>query len=153
VALPVAIRAYEPEPDGPFVYKSWIESYRNSKRAGVVPGHVFYALHKIAINQLLSRGMHIAMAVNPDDRDQVLGFIAWESPGPILHYCFTKSIFRRQGVASLLTAYANFAPEGPIFCTHWTPMTKHLGEVVVHCPEFARRKDPYDPAVDGPLHA
>ncbi len=154
MTLPVAIRAYRPDGDMPFVYKAWITSYRTSDRAGTVPDHVFYALTKIAINQLLARGMKIALAVSPDDDDQILGFIAYEAPGPVLHYCFVKDMFRRQGVASLLTAYANFAPDGPLFCTHWTEgAALWLGRRLVHRPGFARRKLAYDPGTDGALVA
>jgi hypothetical protein len=149
VTLPIAIRGYDRTTDEAFVYKAWITSYRSSDRAGVIPDHVFYSLTKITINQLLARGMKIAMAVSPDDRDQILGFIAWEHPGPILHYCFVKHFVRQRGVATLLKAYANFA-SAPLFATFWTEDARHLGQVI-HRPGFARRKHPYDPAIDGAL--
>lgn len=150
--MPIAIRAYEPSTDRNFVYKAWISSYRGSDRAGVIPDNVVYALTRITINQLINRGMKIAMAVSPDDPDQILGFIAWEAPGPILSYLFVKDLFRRQGVATLLKAYANFAPGQPVFHTFWTPDVKHLGKTV-HVPGFARRKLAYDPSRDGALVA
>ena len=148
--LPIALRAYDPATDRNFVFQSWINSYRNSDRAGVLPDHVFYPLHKIVINQLLARGMKITMAVSPDDRDQILGYIAYEPS--VLHFVFLKDFVRRQGAASLLLASAHFDRTKPIFHTHWTADVKYLGKHMVHRPGFARRKLPYDPAADGPLN-
>lgn len=149
--LSPALRAYDQATDLSFLFKAWLSSYRKSERAGVIPDHLFYPVHKAAINQLIARGMRITMAVSPDDRDQILGFIAYE-PGPILHYIFVKDFVREQGVASLLLASANFAPDGPIFHTYWTSDLKRRFKNTVHKPGFARRKLPYDPAADGPLH-
>lgn len=148
-SLPIAIRAYDAATDLPFVYKAWISSYQTSDWAGVIPQHVAYSIQKVVINQLLARGMRITMAVNPDDRDQILGFVAYEA-GPVIHYVFVKDFVRRRGTAKLLLASAGISPDGPVFITHRTADAKYLGNIV-HKPGLARRKRAYDPALDGPL--
>jgi hypothetical protein len=141
--LPLAIRAYDALTDRNFVYKAWISSFERSEWAGVMPAHVFYDLHKITINQLIARGMKIAMAVNPDDDQQIIGFLAYE-PG-LVHYCFCKDPFRQQGVASLLLAYANFDRSRPILASFRTDDARYLskGRTLRHRPELARRKAAY----------
>ncbi len=133
-----------------FVFKAWISSFEGSPWAGVVPAHVYYDIAKMSINQLLHRGMKIALAVNPDDDNQIIGFIAYESSGPLLHYLFVKDLFRGEGVAKALLAFAGFDPSGPVFHTFRTPDLSKLRRMV-HRPGFARRKAPYSLAKDGPL--
>lgn len=139
--LPLFFRPYDPDTDLHFVYRSWVNSYRDSEWAGCLPQHLSYPVYSAAITQLLKRGMRITMAVNPDDRDQILGFIAFE-PG-LLHYVFVKSIFRRQGVATSLMACANFdRSAGPVLGTFRTHDARHLGAIVFK-PHLARRKAGY----------
>lgn len=150
VHLGIAFRAYLPKTDIGFLFSSWIGSYEGSPWAGTIPQHLSTAIHKATIMQLMQRGMKIVMAVNPDDDDQILGFIAYESSGPILHYVFVKSLLRGEGVAKALLAFAGFSPDGPVFHTFRTPDLNKLRRMV-HRPGFARRKAPYDPSKDGPL--
>ncbi len=138
MALPVALRSYDPATDRDFVYKAWLSSYKRSDHAGMIPDHLYYPVYGAVVAWLLGRGMQINLAVSPDDRDQILGFIAYEPR--VLHYAFVKDFVRRQGVASILLASANFSPASPLFCTFWTPDAKHLGKRVVHKPSLGRRK-------------
>jgi GNAT superfamily N-acetyltransferase len=148
--IQVAFRPYRPSTDIGFLFAAWIGSYKTSDWAGVVCDHVTYAIHKATINQLLARGMKVVMAVNPDDEDQILGFVAYEV-GPVLHFCFVKDVFRRQGVAKQLLEAAGIDRTGPVFHTFRTDDARYLGRRLRHRPEFARRKRPYDAAQDGPL--
>jgi hypothetical protein len=108
----------------------------------VLADHAAYAIHKVAIVQLLARGMKVVMAVNPSDPDQIIGWIAFE-PG-LLHFVFVKDILRRSGVAKQLMASANFDPSQPVLHTFRTPDAKYLGKLV-HRPRLARRKAAYAP--------
>jgi hypothetical protein len=140
--IPVALRAMRPS-DEPFVYAAWIGSYRTSAQAGVVPNHLFYAVTKAAVKQLLARGMRVVLAVNPDDDDQLLGFVAYE-PG-VLHYIFVKDLVRRCGVATALLAFAGFQSDAPVLHTFWTPDARFIGERRIHRPDIARRRQSYLP--------
>jgi hypothetical protein len=135
-----AFRPYAPATDLPFLFKAWISSYEKSPWAGTIPSHLGYDIHKATIHQLLLRGMKVTMAVNPDDDQQILGFLAHE-PG-LLHYVFVKDLFRRQGVATKLLADANFDRTQPLLTSFRTPDAGYLGKLV-HRPGLARRKAAY----------
>jgi GNAT superfamily N-acetyltransferase len=135
-----ALRPYHAATDLNFVFKAWISSYERSPWAGTIPAHLTYDIHKATIIQLMQRGMRITMAVNPDDHNQILGFLAHE-PG-LVHYLFVKDLFRRQGVASNLLASANFDRTAPLLTSFRTPDAKYLGKLL-HRPGLARRKAAY----------
>lgn len=139
MSLLPAFRPYEASTDAPFVFRSWISSFERSPWAGVIPSHVFYDLTKIAINQLIARGTQIILAVNPDDDQQILGFVAFEKD--LLHYCFVKDVFRRSGIATQLMAFANL-DRSHLLHTFRTHDAKYLGKLV-HRPGLARRKAGY----------
>lgn len=147
---PLAFRAYRGS-DASFVYSAWINSYKDSERAGIIPDHVFYGVTKTVVNSLMARGMQIILAVNPDDDDQLVGFIAYEPS--VLHYCFVKDIFRRTGVAKALLEFADLG--NPTACTFWTSDAKYLeralGRRLLYRRKLACRKQPYNADKDGPL--
>jgi GNAT superfamily N-acetyltransferase len=138
--MQIAFRPYNPATDLQFLFKAWISSYEKSPWAGTLPQHLSYSVHKATINQLIARGISVTMAVNPEDPDQILGFVAAE-PG-LLHYIFVKDLFRRQGVASKLMASANFDRSQPLLHTFRTPDARYLGKLI-HRPGLARRKAAY----------
>lgn len=135
-----AFRPYNPTTDVAFLYAAWIGSYEKSPWAGVLPGHAAYSIHKATIALLLQRGMKVTMAVNPDDDQQILGFIARE-PG-LLHFVFVKDMFRQQGIASALLTSAGFDRTQPLLHTFRTLDARYLGRLV-HKPGLARRKAAY----------
>lgn len=141
----LAFRPFQPS-DTAFLYAAWIGSYEKSPWAGVLPQHAAYTIHKATIAQLFARGMAVSMAVNPDDHDQIIGFIAYE-PGrlnesSLLHFVFVKDLFRRSGVAIQLLAFANF-DRNNLLHTFRTADARYLGKRMVHKPGLARRKAAY----------
>lgn len=137
-SIPLAYRPYAPTSDLPWVFASWLGSARWND---VVPAHLQTSIRKAAVHQLLKRGMQIVLAVNPDDPDQFIGFIAFE-PG-LLHYVFVKDLFRRQGVASSLMAYADFDRSDTVVHTFYTPAARHLARVMRCKPGLAAGPEPY----------
>jgi hypothetical protein len=139
-ALPIAIRPYDPGTDKKFVTSSWVGSWHGSKWAGVMPNDLTYKIHFVVIDRLLANGMKILMAVNPDNRDQILGFLAYEPD--VVHYCFVKSLFRHQGVASFLLASANFDRSGPLLASFKTTDSKWLSATrrISHKPQLVRKR-------------
>lgn len=136
--LPLAFRQYNPTTDLPWVFSSWLGSARWND---VCPAHLQTSIRKASVHQLLKRGMQIVLAVNPDDHDQFIGFIAFE-PG-LLHYIFVKNIFRRQGVATALMACANFDRTGTVLHTFSTPEARHLAKRMTCRPRLAAGPEPY----------
>jgi len=142
MALPVAIRLYDKTTDEDFVFSSWLSSWRNSKWAGVIPNHLFADVTRVAVNQLLGRGAKVLMATNPDDPQQLLGYVCFE-PG-VIHYCFTKDVVRGLGVATALLLASGTDRAKPFVVSFLTSDARHLGKVI-HRPAYARRKEAFDP--------
>lgn len=106
-----------------FVSKSWLASFRSSDWAGPVPNNLFEQVYADAIRQLLERGAQVLVACNPDAPDHVLGWICFErtrDDRPVVHYMYTKSLFRRRGVARSLLAAAGIDPKARFFYTYRT---------------------------------
>lgn len=92
--------------DLPFIYSSWLKSYRQSDYAKNLTNDVFFGEHKKLIERILaSETTQIIMLVNVDDADQIYGFIVAEhrflkDPSDVVHYCYLKYNFRKFGIMS-----------------------------------------------------
>lgn len=89
------------EGDKNFVRSSWLRSYR--VMCEWVPQDEFMRIHHDVVEGLLVRSRTI-VAVAHDDDDQILGWACGE-PGerrPLMHWCYVKSAFRGNGIASRL---------------------------------------------------
>lgn len=140
MANPWTYRQYAPE-DVPAISKWWIGSFRRSKWAGTLPNNKASEYIGETISQLLSRGAKCTLAVNPSNPAQILGFLVTERTSkdePVVHYVFTKDIYRRRGVSKALLAEEGIKSDGTTFYTHRTAYSKwYRGK---HVPEIARRK-------------
>lgn len=58
------------------------------------------------------------IACDNDDKDLVLGYICCE-PG-LLHFAYTKSTYRQQGIMRRLLKESGFKYGDVIKCTHWS---------------------------------
>jgi hypothetical protein len=78
------------------------------------------------IKQLLIRGIQIDIAVDPEDPEQFLGWIAHEEIGSqkILHWVYVKRVFRQNGICKALLMNAGWDLQTPIFCS--MPSTFHI---------------------------
>lgn len=129
------------EPIPAIVLDNWLTSYRKSRRAGTVPNNLYKAVHTEAIDQLMSRGSQLLLAVNPSYPDQILGWLCHEATSdgrPVVHYCFTKSGVRRQGILRELLKVAGINPRERFYYTFGTPCSKFYPEGR-YVPEIARR--------------
>lgn len=131
--------------DEPFWRANWIRTFRVSRWAGTIPNHLVQPVMRVAIDGLMKRGMKVVVAHLEDDDTALMGFVAYEDakPGdvPVVHYVFTKGLYRGNGVARDLLA----ASVGPRFrYTHRTEMAEYFRRPNYHAefaPEIARRKD------------
>jgi len=100
-----------------FVVNSWVSAHASFTRAdGSV---VRYVGHPRVVLDLVQR-CSVAVACDPEDADQIYGWIAYERDelgSLIVHYTFTKFAFRSSGIAHQLWRHVN--PDNrPVVCTH-----------------------------------
>lgn len=114
--------------DLPFIYGSWLDSFRLSHSAGVVPMDCYRDVYTDAINRLLSRPTcDVLVAYMPGESAGLAdlhGFLCGErtSRGPIIHFCYTKETRRRLGVARGMFEAAGFDLAEPFTFTYKTPV-------------------------------
>lgn len=105
----LTIRPARPE-DIHFILHSWLKRYRDAIRARFIPDKVYYSVQHDVITKIFSQtGLVIRVAVNPEDENQIYGYVVAEvSPllpqVKFLHWIYVKGPFRRFGVAKALLA-------------------------------------------------
>jgi hypothetical protein len=140
----IAFRPAAPS-DIPSIVESWVESYRNSYSAGVIPMHQYQRTMRDAIGWLLQErgGVEVTVACHPEG--DIYGWIAVESglvaptrtrvreqgrwswqnrmqPLPtVIHYVYVQSAFRRVGMLKRLLKAAHLDLAGEWICTAKTP--------------------------------
>jgi GNAT superfamily N-acetyltransferase len=113
---PVTVRAFA-ESDRNFIRSSWLRSYRTL--AQYVERELYFAVHHRLIDALLERS-DCFVAASREDSDHVLAY-AVGVPG-VLHYAYTKSAYRRQGLARrLVDMTSTTAPASRLVLTHAAP--------------------------------
>lgn len=124
--------------DIPFIFDSWMKSWRISKWAGCVPNHLFFESQRVLIEDLIARGAWILVAHPSGQLDTIIGWACAEQKDEkcVLHYLYYKDAFRGLGVADLLLAALPGSKPG--YITHKLP--EKLFKEWRHTPEMARRK-------------
>lgn len=98
--------------DLPFVYGSWLESYKESKLARAVRTSIYLTRHHDLVERLLDRpSVRLRVAHPPGDPVVILGWAVVEEP-LTLHYVLVKHQFRGHGVAKALVGFE------PAVCSH-----------------------------------
>lgn len=101
------LRAYRDE-DIPFIYNSWLKSYRDAPSMATIPNTLYYAGQHGLIETLLERS-HVVVACSSEDPSQIMGYIVYEAPRPdssVIHWAYVKHPFRNFGVAKALEGAA-----------------------------------------------
>lgn len=124
----VFLRRMTPD-DHPFVFNSFLKSYRDSPSVRGIPNTLFYAKHHLLIEQIFADPRLIAyVACNPDDHDQIYGYIVAQSypmddtAALAFHWVYCKQPFRNYGIArklveEVIATVAHIA-SNPIYYTH-----------------------------------
>lgn len=109
------------EADVPFIFNSWLKSYRGSSSAKAVSNPVYFEFQHKAIEKLLQRSQ-VFMLCSAEDSTQVYGYIVTEEVEqvPIMHYCYVKYAFRGMGLCSALMKHAKLDKNKGGFYTHDT---------------------------------
>lgn len=128
--LPILIRPYELD-DQEFIFNSWLKSFRESPQCEHLNDKIYYSEHHRVIEGILDYATTL-VAVNPDDPSHIMGYLVYVPWPFVLHYCFTKSLFRKLGVQRKLLAHAmqQTLADSPhdelIIYSHWTFHVKKL---------------------------
>jgi hypothetical protein len=131
------------EDDMRFVRHSWVESFRTSHYAGLVPMDAYFKLyHKITKDLMEREDSFVMVAYNPSHESQIFGFVAYERGFslPLVNYIYVKEDFRElptkdgsfnEGLATLLLKAAGVDPKAPFYYTFktgvWAWLSKREG--------------------------
>lgn len=120
-----------------FIYDSWLNSWRTSKWAGVVPNHLYYDTQRALISGLLERGATLRVVTFASAPDMILGWVCYEykDGATILHYIYSRDPY----LAPDLTRFLMDTTIGPVGLLTHQQGNKALRKWK-HCPEIARRK-------------
>lgn len=97
--------------DAPFIFHSWLRTYRRSHLARAMPEREFMLTHHAIAERLLGRGR--CVVVHPEgDPAVILGWVLREAGAPVLHYVYVKGALRGHGLGRGLVAEAGPWPAG-----------------------------------------
>jgi GNAT superfamily N-acetyltransferase len=115
------------ENDIPFIFSSWLKSYRDSVFASNITTTIYYNEHHKVIERLL-KSCQVYVACNDLQVDELYGFICAEEVEGILviHFTYVKQIYRNLGVGSSLLNVFNHSADVATLYTHATKMSVKL---------------------------
>jgi hypothetical protein len=126
------------EADIPFIFNSWLKSFRNGLICKYVDNAVYFSEHHKLVEKLLKRST-TKIACNPTNPEDIYGYISYETIDGIfcLHYGYVKQTFRNLGIFRTLmqNTGADFKTAG-VF-SHSTPISPAL------MPKFQLMYHPY----------
>jgi hypothetical protein len=118
-----AVRPFRDE-DIPFVFSSWLKSYRDSPAVRSVPNTNYYAGQHSLIEGLLQQpNAVILVACDPNDPSAIFGYMVAQTDPAVFHFFYTKHAFRGWGIAKTL---ASALPQ----VTAFTHRVKNIDELV-----------------------
>lgn len=127
----IAHRPIEPH-DRRFVVDAWARSFQNADTAGMISPARWFAVIIPEIERILdARDTETFVAYEPNDKDRLAdlyGFIVMDrsAPPPIVYYCYTKSVYRRAGIARGLFDAAGIDPGRLFLYTCTTAVVSRL---------------------------
>ena len=104
--LPITLRLAN-EADLPFIFNSWLRSYKTSHFAKNIESTIYYSEQHKVIEKLL-QSYDTIVACDPNDSSQIYGFInaGYTDNFFTLNYIYVKHTFRHMGIGkSLLNAF------------------------------------------------
>jgi hypothetical protein len=116
------------EGDAHFILNSWLKSFRNSHFAKSINSTVYFNEHHKVVRRLIKRST-ILIACNPEDHNQIYGYLVLEKVDGVLtlHFAYTKQVFRKLGIQRQLLALVNhdFQNDSALY-SHDTKMGREL---------------------------
>lgn len=89
------------EGDMPFIFDTWVESFRLAHAAGPIPMDMYRNIYREVIKRVLQfPGVLCTVAFNAEIPSQTIGYVVAGGWAPMtVHYLFVKHWFRRNGLA------------------------------------------------------
>lgn len=116
--------------DGSFIIDSWVREARDHYPYSNMDKSLFYKEYKEIVKTLISKSL-ILIACNPEETDQIYGYLSFEKVAdiPIIHFIYVKLTFRENGIAKLLlqSVFDKFKSE-PTLITHLPRSRKENGK-------------------------
>ena len=113
--------------DLPFLFSSWLKSYRSSHFAEKITNTIYFEDHHKVIERII-KNSKVLVACNPSDPSQLYGYsVATEEDGVlVLHFLYVKHTFRNMGIGkTLLDAVGHKSDKAAVY-THHTRMSDKL---------------------------
>jgi GNAT superfamily N-acetyltransferase len=109
------------EVDAPFIFNSWLRSFRENGLARPVNNEIYYSEQHKLIEKLLKR-CTVSVACDPNDPTSIYGYICHEKIDGIfvLHYVYVKHPFRSLGLAKTLLLETKHNTDHAALYTHTT---------------------------------
>lgn len=110
--------------DTPLICNSWINRLRTAAPWSEVDSNELSAAQHALIDRIIPRAT-VLVAHDPHDVDQVFGYAVVDMKNRVLFWLYTKSPFRKLGVAARLMrrAFGNF--DEPVDFCYRTPAMRH----------------------------
>ena len=115
------------EEDLPFIYNSWLKSYRFSHFGEKITNTIYFTDHHKVLENLIKQSK-VIVACNPEDPSQVYGYIVGGAREGVflLHFLYVKHTFRNMGIGkTLLDAMGHDSSSAAVY-THHTRMADKL---------------------------
>lgn len=127
--IPILIRKAI-DVDVPFIFNSWLRSYKESYFAKGIAGSIYYTEHHKLIEQLL-KSCTVYIACDNSDSSSIFGYICAEEIDGIFvtHFIYVKETYRKLGVATMLVKHFGVTPgEKASIYTHKTKIGHSIAE-------------------------
>ena len=106
-----------------FIYATWLNSFQSDSFIGnACRKTIFFQEYPKILDQILSRlSAKVLVAYFSESPTVILSYLVYE--GQILHYLFTKEVYRKHGIAEslVLEAFSSyFQADNPVYFSHRT---------------------------------
>lgn len=118
------------EADVPFIFNSWLKSYKGSNACKSISAPIYYQFHHKTIETLLQK-CSVKVVCSAADENQVYGYIVYEllETVPVLHYAYVKHLYRNMGLLSMMLYESGLGLENGGFNTHESPSFNKICQV------------------------
>lgn len=129
--MEVSITAVTPA-DLNFVWSSWTQSYRSSPHTRKFSDAKYQELMQPRIEAILQRS-DVLVARPMDWPEGIIGWVCAEPETSTLHYCYCKTLWRRQGITTqLLTKMFGARIKNITFTSFTMPYIKYAPDTWAH---------------------
>lgn len=117
------------ETDLPFIFSSWLKSFRNSNFAKNISNDTYYPEHHRIIEDIFKIST-VLLACDKSNVENIYGYIVAAKLDNMftIHYVYVKHTYRRMGLAGLLIEAFPHDPSEPAYYTHDTYMANVLAK-------------------------